>query len=345
MIAVFCFEGTWKGWSAEAMVRELDRLGNLGIDTIVTETVDPPHDLIRGAGELGLRTFVSVPCFSAHGWPELSEGLDLRPVQADGQPRGQMEWYTGLIPTHEGYNRDLLERIRRIATARPAGILLDFIRWPLHWELELRVGAPEPGESSFDRRSIEAFSSWLDDRGRDDPTTIGALLSARELTGPLRERWTDFKCDVITRVACAAAEVVRAEEPAMLVGAFIVPGTEEERRRLLGQDVAALGACLDLLLPMTYHGILHRPVEWVGQVTTDVQERSRVVVIPVVQVTAEPAVAGPWDWGREVSPGECGRVVEAALGAAPGVILFPFEGLDAARGLALSAILGGRQDA
>jgi hypothetical protein len=333
MIGVFCFEATWKGWTAQQRADELLGLKELGVTTIVTETIEPPTDLIQAASEAGLDTFVSVACFSDHAWPHLTEGLELRPVQADGRPRPKLEWYTGLIPTHEGYGRAQLGRIARVAEARPAGIILDFIRWPLHWELELRAGAPEPEESSFDALTIDAFGRYLRDLFPDE---VGPL-DPSAMTGPLRDRWTDFKCEVITRFACAAASAVRAVDAGIRVGAFIVPGTEDQRRRLLGQDVAALGVCLDLLLPMTYHGILHEPVELVTRVTRDVADRTPTPVIPVLQVTAEPSVAGPWDWGRPVSPGDLGRAIASALRVAPGAVLFPLEGLDAPRKEALAA--------
>jgi hypothetical protein len=335
LIGAFCFEATWRDWSPEQMQRELAGLRDLGADVIVTETIEPPTELIRSASAAGLRTFVSVACFSAHAWPHLVEGLDLHPVQADGQPRRQIEWYTGLIPTHEGFNHAHLQRIARIAQARPAGIILDFIRWPLHWELELRDGAPEPGESSFDQLSMDEFGSWLADRAADLPGALDAAL----LSGPLRDRWTEFKCEVITRFACDAAAAVRSVDPGIEVGAFIVPGTEDQRRRLLGQDVAALAACLDLLLPMTYHGILHRPTGFIGDVTADIAHRIGKPVVPVVQVTAEASVAGPWDWGKPVTPAELGEAVEVALEVAPGVVLFPYEGLDAARRASIAAVL------
>ena len=154
MIGVFCFEATWRGWAPGDRERELGALRKLGVDAIVTETVEPPTELIRAGSEAGLRTFVSIACFSAHAWPQLIEGLDLQPVQADGQPRRQMEWYTGLIPTHEAWNAAQLERIARIAEARPAGVILDFIRWPLHWELELRAALrSRRSRASIDGRS------------------------------------------------------------------------------------------------------------------------------------------------------------------------------------------------
>src|SRR5262245_38394343 len=169
---------------------ELQSLRALSASVIVTETIEPPSDLIEMANGVGLRTFVSVACFSAHAWPDLVEGLELHPIQADGRPRPMMEWYTGLIPTHDGFNQAQLERIRRIAESRPAGLLLDFIRWPLHWELELRAGAPEPDESSFDKRSIAAFERWLKEHGIDH----GGVLDPSSLTGTLRDHWTEFKC-------------------------------------------------------------------------------------------------------------------------------------------------------
>jgi hypothetical protein len=324
MISVFCFESTWTGWTDEEMATELGRLGALGVTAIVTETIEPPTRLIEAAEGAGLETHVSVPCFSAHAWPHLVEGMDLQPIGADGSPRRQMEWYTGLIPTHEAYNRALARRIDAIAQARPAGVILDFIRWPLHWELELRASTPEPDESSFDATSIGAFGAWLDERG----IPVEGALDPSLLVGLLREPWTEFKCHVITSFACEAAASVRAVDSGISVGAFIVPALHAERRRLVGQDVASLSGCLDVLYPMTYHAILEEPPDLVRRITEDVSERSSAPVVPVVQVTADAAVADRWDWGPEFPASELGVVIKEALRIAPGVVLFAFEGLD-----------------
>lgn len=336
MIGVFCFEATWASWPDQEMVTELGRLGALGVTAIVTETIEPPTRLVQAADRAGIETHVSVPCFSAHAWPHLVEGMDLHPIQADGSRRRQMEWYTGLIPTDNVYNQALIQRISAIAEARPAGVILDFIRWPLHWELELRASSPEPEESSFDRTSIAAFGKWLEERGiRTDRALDPSLM-----IGPLRDRWTEFKCDVITRFAADAAESVRVVDATISVGAFIVPALHADRRRLVGQDVGSLSRCLDVLYPMTYHAILEEPPELVGRITEDVSERSSAPVVPVVQVTADAAVADPWDWGREFPASELGLIIEEALGIAPGVVLFAFEGLDEHRRGVVSATLG-----
>jgi hypothetical protein len=103
--------------------------------------------------------------------------------------------------------------------------------------------------------------------------------------------------------------------------------------------VSALGECLDLLLPMTYHAILHEPVDLIERVTRDVAGRTKATVTPVVQVTAESSVAGPWDWGWQVTPAVLGQAVEAALSVSSSVVLFPFEGLDGPRRAVLSNII------
>jgi hypothetical protein len=327
MVGVFCFESTWTSWSDEQLATELRGLRAMGATAIVTETIEPPIRLMQAAEGAGLEAHLSVPCFSAHAYPMLIEGMDVHPIQADGSRRRQMEWYTGVIPTHEGYNRSLSERIRGIANARPAGVILDFIRWPLHWELELRASTPEPDESSFDARSMAAFATWLEDRG----TPAGGDLDPATLLGPLREHWHQFKCDVITGFACDAAASVRAIDANITVGAFIVPAGHGDRRRLVGQDVGSLSRCLDVLYPMTYHAILQEKPTLVGRVVRDIARRSSAAVIPVVQVTADREVAGPWDWGAPFPADELGLIIDEALGQAPGIVLFTLEGLDAQR--------------
>ena len=190
--------------------------------------------------------------------------------------------------------------------------------------------------SSFDHTSIAAFGEWLDERSiRTDRALDPSLM-----IGPLRDRWTEFKCDVITSFASDAAESVRAVDAAITVGAFIVPTLHADRRRLVGQDVGPLSRCLDVLYPMAYHAILEEPPDLVGRIMEDVSERSSAPVVPVVQVTADAAVADPWDWGPEFPASELGLIIEEVLGTAPGVVLFAFEGLDEHRRGVVFATLG-----
>src|SRR5207247_9035422 len=74
-----------------------------------------------------------------------------------------------------------------------AGLLLDFVRWPLHWELECRPRA-DPQHCSFDAHTIRQFEHFAQ---VSVPVQAVAGRASRILTNALDQR-TDFKCAVIT---------------------------------------------------------------------------------------------------------------------------------------------------
>ena len=52
----------------------------------------------------------------------------------------------------------MLAKIGVVARAYPIDALfLDFVRWPLHWEIELRPDRPRPLDSSFDATTLAKF--------------------------------------------------------------------------------------------------------------------------------------------------------------------------------------------
>ena len=104
-----------------------------------------------------------------------------------------MEWYVGLSPTDRRHQDEVLERIVSIATTYPIdGVFLDFVRWPVHWEIELRSGRPRPPDSSFDPVTLAAFAAASGIRVPSGLETV-AERSIWIRAHHLRE-WVDFKC-------------------------------------------------------------------------------------------------------------------------------------------------------
>ncbi|HET9456626.1 MAG TPA: hypothetical protein VFO78_04750 [Candidatus Limnocylindrales bacterium] len=304
-----------------------DTLAAAGLDALLTEGHSIPAEIARGARETGLRLGGGIACYSDHAEAIMPIRDSLRPITPLGKLRPRMEWYRGIIPTDRRYEDALVRACRDAAERQPIDLfVLDFVRWPIHWELELREGA-SPIDSSFDPTTLRRFR---DEMGVEIAVSDPAA-AARAIHDELLETWTAFKCQVITELVARIVGEVRGVRPDLPVGAFVVPGDDATRRRYAGQDVGALAASLDLLLPMAYHAILRRTPSWVFEVVTDVRQRAPVPIVPVVQVTADAEVAGPNDWGDPFPAAHLGQAIDAGLAAGGhGFVVFPAHGLDAA---------------
>jgi hypothetical protein len=312
----------------EAARRQLlERIAASGLSTLLTEGVSLPPWVESEVREAGLALGAGVACFSDHAAAIAPVADQLRPVTAAGIIRPQMEWYRGIIPTDRGYVDALINACREAATQLDLNLfILDFIRWPLHWELELRDDA-DVIDSSFDPITLTRFR---DETAIDIPIDHPAVAAQMLNSERLRE-WTMFKCQIITDIVERIAVEIRRVRPELTLGAFIVPGDDEQRRRYAGQDVRALAQHLDVLLPMTYHAILQRPVSWIHDVVSEIRRQAATSVTPVIQVTADPKIASGNDWGTPFGPAVFGDAIDAGLRAGGrGFVLFPAHGLSKA---------------
>jgi hypothetical protein len=86
---------------------------------------------------------------------------------------------------------------------------------------------------------------------------------------------------------------------------------------VIGQDVRALGRCVDVFSPMVYHRMCGRPPSWIAEVVQEERDLSGKPVWPIVQAVDEPS---------PLSPEEYAAALDAALGsAADGVIVFTLQ--------------------
>jgi hypothetical protein len=122
-----------------------------------------------------------------------------------------MEWYVGMTPTDSRRQQQVLATIGSIARTYPVdGLFLDFVRWPLHWEIELRPGQRKPLDSSFDPATLVKFE-----------TAYGALpgdlksiaAKAAWIRGIRLRDWIDFKCQVITDFVAKARAFSKTRDP------------------------------------------------------------------------------------------------------------------------------------
>jgi hypothetical protein len=345
IIAAFVFPDAWSD-----LGRFRDLLGafrDFGINAVMTESERYDAVAIDMVHALGLSFYAGVACFSDHAtiFHELAERPELWPILETGERRSQMEWYIGLTPTDRRHQDEILARIAAIAAAYPIdGLFLDFVRWPLHWEIELRPGRPRPLDSSFDPATLAEFAAKSGMRVPPDLQTVAAR-AAWIRAHHLRE-WVDFKCKVVTDFVREARSCLTAVRPEAELGIYIVPDVDGLTEPLTGQRLADLAPLADWLSPMLYHNILLKPPSWIGAALAKVLPAAGAKTLPVLQADSnrDPAVAA--DWGPDMSVADW-RAALAAIGSqpdAPGLIVFPGTSLIGnGRGEVLRAMVGARQ--
>ena len=109
------------------------------------------------------------------------------------------------------------------------GLFLDFVRWPLHWEIELRPGRTAPPDSSFD--PVTLGGSLKKTTGIADPAalaspSIGARLDSRASSC----RMGRLQMQVVTDFVGEARGCSEGGETGCRAGAFLVPDVDGSDR-------------------------------------------------------------------------------------------------------------------
>lgn len=314
-IGAFVFPSVWQNWVEEQAQETLKLLADMGVNTICTESTEYRDDLIEVCHRLGLKFFGGISCFSDHAHQQqiVYDRPELWPIGEDGQRRPQMEWYLGVTPTYEDYNEALLQLAEKIVQSHDLdGLFLDFIRWPVHWELEMRPGAMRPLQYSFDANTLALFS-----------TETGILLPrhltetkdiARWILDNHQLDWVNFKCRTITRLVARFAERLRAiRREAFTLGLYSLPMPENDLEAIAGQRLRDLAGYVDLIAPMAYHAIVHQPPSWVEQVVSTATHAAYGQVIPVLQVDSSEGAEMGADWGPPISTDELDGLLDRVL--------------------------------
>jgi hypothetical protein len=321
-------------------------LRQYGVNAILTESETYETTAIEAAHELGLRFYAGVACFSDHAtnFRKLAERPQLWPIVETGERRPQMEWYVGISPTNHDHQVEVLAAIRQIVSSYAVdGLFLDFVRWPLHWEIELRPGRARPLDSSFDETTLAWFAAI-------SGITLPPLRSASERAAWIHERhpreWRDFKCKVITDFVSKAAAAVKRARPGAELGIYMVPNIGDLSEPLTGQRMSELAPVVDWVAPMLYHNILLRPPTWIGRSLDEIVRIAGRKSLPVVQADSNRDAAAGGDWGPPMSIGDWKVALSEAAGRpdVAGLIVFPGTSLIGnSRGEVLRAIMGARR--
>ena len=343
VVGAFVFPEVWNDLPRFRSV--LAVLRQHGVNAILTEAENYDAAVINAAHELGLRFYAGVACFSDHAmnFRKLAERPELWPVLETGKRRPQMEWYIGISPTNRRHQDEVLATISRIAGSYPVdGLFLDFVRWPLHWEIEFRPGRSRPLDSSFDATTLTRFAEAS---GVKPPRLDSAAARAAWIHAQHSREWVDFKCKVVTDFVGEAAAALKAARNDAELGIYVVPEVDELTEPLTGQRIRDLAPLVDWVAPMLYHNILLRPASWIGQSQAEVVRIAGSKTLPVVQADSnrDAAVAGDWGPPMSVADWKTALTEAAARADIAGLIVFPGTSLIGnSRGEVLRAMVGER---
>ena len=331
IIGAYLGSHIWQSWNPEQAEAELGRYKRYGINTIFAEADHYRRDIIQIAHDNDFRFVGGLTCFNDN--EALAHNPRLHPVCRDGRRRPQMNWYIGITPSYQAYARSRLDVLKQMAkTYKLDGIWLDFIRWPLHWEQELRDDTPAPLEASFDPHTLGCFADYAD---IDIPTGT-TKQQADWILQTHRDKWIDFKCWIITDFVAQAKRIVNADLPGKPLGLDIVPAKSSQREHLLGQRLSALASHADCFSPMLYHHALGFSPDWLTETLDELANETDKPLVPFVQV--DPFTKN----GEAFSLREWEEILNASLshGGCAGLIAFAGEMLHAnARGRSLGNLL------
>jgi len=300
-IGAFIFPEIWQTWDERQALNIYDALKDMGVNCICTESESYRNDLIDLCHQKDLKWFGGISCFSDHANQHqiVKEHPELHPINENGKPRAEMEWYLGVTPTYQDYSNTRLDLAAQLVSAYEMdGFFLDFIRWPIHWELELRPTAPPPLQSSFDSHTLACFQNETKLEIPSDLPTTSA--KADWILSNHFELWVNFKCAIITRFVSQMSEQLRSIRPKLALGMYVLPMPMPQMQSIAGQNLCDLAPFVDWIAPMVYHAIVHRDISWVKEIRTDVFSQVGRKTLPVLQVDSSEGKEMGADWGLPI---------------------------------------------
>ena len=288
----------------------------VGSGRLQSEAIDRYH-------KLGVKVFAEFN--SLHAAEFLKEHPDAAPIGADGRPAPPPHGWQGVSPFHEGYRRNRMQEFRRVLeTFEIDGIWLDYHHSHASWERD----EPALPDTDFSAAALRQFSS---ETGIELPSDVPA--AARQLLGPHRDAWTQFRCDLFTDWVREYRDILNAVRPQALMGTFHCPWSQGEHdgaiRHKLAIDLPAQAKYLDVFSIMPYHARFGHPQEpeWIARQTADLGTLLGLQGLPDEKQKIWPIVQLA-DWGEPVIADQVATVLDyGSRRPATGTMVFHWSGL------------------
>jgi hypothetical protein len=178
---------------------------------------------------------------------------ELVPIGVDGKPIRYGSLVQGVCLSQPAFLGQIETALRDgIRTYQPAGIWLDYLTYAGWFEMP----DPDLQESCFCRACIATFC----ERTGIDAPTPAEILSLHS------GAWAQHKCAQIASFAAHYAQIIRAQLPGCMIGAYMCPWTPAEfdgaLTRIFAQDYTLLAPAIDVFTPLIYGTKSGRPATW-----------------------------------------------------------------------------------
>lgn len=213
------------------------------------------------AWHTGLGPIDKSPIFGPHPeWLALNrDGSALVESEAEGPRREVKKVF--ISPSHRAARAFLVKLYGELATNYPAlaGIQLDYIRYPLHWD-----NAP----FDYNPDALRQFKQ---------ATGLDARTLAADATPKEWHRWQDWKTQQVTDTVGELVKTMRGANPQLIISAAVFPGFAENLRVKMqdSQDWARRG-WVDALLPMLYNRDYAKVEGWAREFRAGIPSTVRV---------------------------------------------------------------------
>jgi hypothetical protein len=247
---------------------------------------------------------------------------DSVPVDETGAPFERDDWYVPVCPNHPQVRTQHLAALTQLLEDHGheiAGLWLDFIRFPVRWE----VKQPHLRQLCFCRHCLNLFLQVEREHYTVDETQEIARLILHER----KEEWVTWKCARITQFVQTVRRHITVRNFPLRLGMFSLPWQRTDYvgaiRTVAGQDLGLLAEHVDIISPMVYHKLCYRSVTWIEEVIDDVLDWTQRPVLPIIQSLDQPDVmtAGQLD----------AALTHASRASGDGIMIFTLDPLLAAQ--------------
>ena len=283
MYAVFGLKDDLSQFPGKSATEVVQDLKQKGVNAVFGGYENPA--LRNELRKAGIKVYAEIGIFAgANYWKTHPES---RPVTSLGKPMEKEDWYGGVCPNQEWLRKQKLDEIKKLCTqSQVDGIWLDFIRYPCHWE----VKEPKLIQTCFCPRCLGLFQ-------KQTHITIPATLKSTKTKADWiltqhKQEWTAWKCSVITGYVQECNQLIKKQNPKIVVGLFGVPWNKTEYHNaiaeIIAQDYVALSKYIDIFSPMVYHKLCYRNVPWIHTAAENIHQLTQKPVVPIVQACSIP---------------------------------------------------------
>ncbi len=217
--------------------------------------------------------------------PAASADESLIPVDQN-MNREYKGWQKLVCPSNGNYRKYKLEYIKFIVDEiKPDILSLDFIRFPVEWEL-MTTEDIEIRNFCFCDRCIKYFESFLD---YDKRVQLQSEKNKAEwIVHNAENEFTNWKSSLVTSFVKDFWYMLKENSGHTKLSLHIVPWNENNYKnglmRIAGQDIAGLYNFADYFAPMTYHRMLKKDDKIIFTVCEEIKNKTGKEVLAGLEI-------------------------------------------------------------